>query len=694
MRRNPALHAYQGGHNDSARVVVQNPDTYTRFTMSYHSIHPSAHFDVIVIGAGHAGCEAALAAARAGCRTAIVSPVLDRIGYMPCNPSIGGPGKGHIVAEIDALGGEMGRAADRTLIQARMLNTSKGPAVQTIRVQSDKSLYATAMKEAVEAQSNLVVLQDEAVGVELRPGQDDRPRVHAVNTRFRGVLAAESVVITAGTFFRGRLISGETVQAGGRSGERADTALAESLDDVGFCLRRLKTGTPPRIDARTVDFDAGEIQFGSESPLHFSRDGLQGHLDPLELQPHPVLAERLGQHSGWRMQLACLRLGTNPQTHDLIRDNLDRSPMFNGTIDGIGPRYCPSIEDKVARFSEKLSHPVFLEPEGWRSLELYVQGMSTSLPPEIQDQAIMTIDGLENAVITRYGYAVEYDAVDPAELTLSLESRRVAGLFLAGQVNGTSGYEEAAGQGLVAGTNAANRVLGRPPMILRRDEAYIGVMIDDLVTKPFDEPYRMLTSRAEHRLILRTDTAERRLSGIAFANGLISRERRDAVATDQQAIADAIFHLSSRWLSSNDRDDLALTAVGLQPVSRPMTATDLLRRPDATVAALSSTLADLGDCTLATLDPRLAATLETDIKYQGFIARAEREVRRTSRFESLELPPDLAYDDIPGLRIEARIKLADHRPGSIAEARRLAGVTPSDVAALLVHLRRLPATPA
>lgn len=656
--------------------------------MTSHSQRFTEHFDVIVIGAGHAGCEAALAAARAGCRTAIISPVLDRIGYMPCNPSIGGPGKGHLVAEIDALGGEMGRAADRTLIQARTLNTSKGPAVQTIRIQSDKALYATAMKEALESQTNLVVLQDEAVGVNLQPESDGHSRVSAVNTRFRGVLAAKTVVITAGTFFRGRLISGENVQAGGRSGERADVALAESLDDVGFRLRRLKTGTPPRIDARTVDFGAGELQYGSESPLSFSRDGRLGVLETLQLPPHRALAEYLRQQTGWKEQLACLRLSTNPQTHDLIRGNLDRSPMFNGSIDGIGPRYCPSIEDKVARFGEKSSHPVFLEPEGWRSLELYVQGMSTSLPPEIQDQAIRTIDGLSRAVITRYGYAVEYDAVDPGELTLTLESRRVTGLFLAGQINGTSGYEEAAGQGLVAGLNAANRVLGRPPVILRRDQSYIGVMIDDLVTKPFDEPYRMLTSRAEHRLILRTDTAERRLTEIAYANGLVSQERKVAVAADERAIASAFAHLSSRWLSSNERDDQALHEAGLQPVSRPMTAADLLRRPDATVAAVTTALQRLGDDNLTALDPRLAATLETDVKYEGFIARAEREVRRTSKFESLELPQDLAYVDVPGLRIEARIKLASHRPGSIAEARRLAGVTPSDVAALLVYSRR------
>ncbi len=654
------------------------------------SISPhSQDFDVIVIGAGHAGCEAALAAARAGCATAVITPNLDRIGYMPCNPSIGGPGKGHMVAEIDALGGEMGRAADRTAVQARLLNTSKGPAVQAIRVQSDKILYALAMKEALESQENLTILQDEAIGVGLHPGLNGSPSVHSVMTRARGQLRATSVVVTAGTFLRGRLISGEDIQSGGRSGEQPDLALAQSLTDVGFSLRRLKTGTPPRIDARTVDFAAGDLQFGSESPLYFSQAGRSASLDPLRLEPHPSLAEHVGHDSAWSYQLACLRMGTNAATHDLIRANLDRAPMFNGTIDGVGPRYCPSIEDKVARFGDKASHPIFLEPEGWRSLELYVQGMSTSLPAEIQDAAIRSIRGLERAHITRYGYAVEYDGVDSAELSVSLECRRISGLFLAGQINGTSGYEEAAGQGLIAGINAANRVLGRAPLVLRRDQAYIGVMIDDLVSKPLDEPYRMLTSRAEHRLILRPDTAPRRLSRLAYDNGLIARSRLDIVDKDERDVATVISFLTDRWISSNPRTDAALIRFGLQPVSRPMTATDLLRRPEASAASLANVLQDLGDDVLVRCGPLVQVAVENEVKYRAFIDRADREASRTRRLETRPLSPELDFSAIPGLRIEAQIKLAAHHPESVAQARRLSGVTPADVAALLIHTQRL-----
>lgn len=649
---------------------------------------PISHHDVIVIGAGHAGCEAGLAAARAGCSTLVVTPVLDRIGYMPCNPSIGGPGKGHIVVEIDALGGGMGRAADRAALQIRQLNTSKGPAVQALRAQEDKGLYALAMKESLENQVGIALLQDEALGLILEEGRDNRPRVAGVVTRNQGRIHADAVVITAGTFLRGRMVSGESSLEGGRSGERADRELAGSLLDMGFQLRRLKTGTPPRIDARTVDFGAGEIQCGSDEPLYFSRDAREGGLEPLSLPPLPNLVEALGQVSAWRPQLACLRLGTNKRTHDLIRQNLDRAPMFNGSIQGLGPRYCPSIEDKVARFGEKDTHPLFLEPEGWRTTELYVQGFSTSLPPEVQTLAMQTVSGLENARITRYGYAVEYDAVDPSEIDFSLASRRVDGLFLAGQVNGTSGYEEAAGQGLVAGLNAANHVRGKEAVVLRRDQAYIGVMIDDLVSKPFDEPYRMLTSRAEHRLLLRPDTADQRLSSIAWREGLITAERRASVEAEGSAVDSLLFELSSLWISPNDTWRHALQLSELSPVARPMTALDLLRRPEVSMDNLAVVLAAAGHSSSIEPGARVNSLVEAEAKYGAFIARDRREAARLGRLEEIGLSPDLDFAALPGLRIEARQKLTQHRPTTIAQAGRLAGVTPSDVAALLVHARR------
>ncbi len=547
----------------------------------------SKRFDVVVVGAGHAGCEAGLAAARAGCHTLVITPNLDRIGYLPCNPSIGGPGKSHIVAEIDAMGGEMAKAADRTSLHVRLLNTSKGPAVQALRSQQDKGLYALAMKEALEAQPNLETLQDEALGLLLGPNGE----VTGVTCRSSGRIEAAAVVITAGTFLRAALVSGESRTAGARAGDRADSELGHGLHNLGFQLRRLKTGTPPRVDGATLDFSVYERQHGSDEPVWLSRAGALGQLEPLTL---PALGLHVDSGTHWRPQLACLKTATNAATHELIRNNLHRAPMFNGSIDGIGPRYCPSIEDKVARFAGKDSHPIFLEPEGWRTSEYYVQGMSTSLPPEIQEAAIRTIPGMASARLTRFGYAVEYDAVDPIELSTTLESRRIQGLFLAGQINGTSGYEEAAGQGILAGMNAAAFIQGRAQVVLGRSQAYIGVMVDDLASRPFEEPYRMLTSRCEYRLLLRPDTAGDRLGSIAHEYGSIDAETLTEFQAERDQIDQAIRLLNDTVFLPRSDHNALLRAQGLEPVSKPISAADLLRRPNSRFAQVAAAVAAVG----------------------------------------------------------------------------------------------------
>jgi len=650
------------------------------------TIDATTTYDVIVIGAGHAGCEAALAAARTGASVLVLTPNLDRIGYMPCNPSIGGPAKGHIVSEIDALGGEMARAIDRTALQIRLLNASKGPAVQALRAQADKTLYSMAMKEALELQPGVEIRQEAAVRVNVQI-VNGTPRVASVETDFGATYRCGAAVITAGTFLRGSMIAGEWRSAGGRSGESADSGLAMSIGDVGIRLRRLKTGTPPRIDARTIDFSLTEVQPGSDEPLWFSLAGRAGEIERIELPPIAVFP---GQSNGWRTQLPCYHVETNEVGHELIVNNVDRSPMYNGAIDGIGPRYCPSIEDKVMRFRHKTSHGLFLEPEGWRTTEVYVQGANTSLPQDVQLAFLRTIPALREARITRFGYAVEYDAIEPTELTPSFASKRVAGLLLAGQVNGTSGYEEAAGQGLVAGVNAARFVAGAEPLVLRRDQSYIGVMADDLTTQQFVEPYRMLTSRAEHRLHLRSDNADYRLAEIAHAAGLIADARRERITSDRRAV-DALLHaLAACHVSPNNATNDALALHGLPTVNRSMTALDYSRRPGVALHRLlpaltpiHSSLARFND-----IDPHILTHAGIEATYHAYVEKEQLHIDRARRMEDMLIPASFDYVAISGLRNEAREKLLDIRPTSVGQATRIAGVTPSDVAVLLVHVRR------
>ncbi len=613
-------------------------------------------YDVIVAGAGHAGCEAALASARMGLNTLLLTINLDGIALMACNPAIGGTAKGHLVREVDALGGQMGRTIDETFIQIKMLNTAKGPAVQSLRAQADKKAYQASMKHTLENTDNLSVRMAEVVSLIEKGG-----KICGAVTACGARLYCKAIVLATGVYLKSRCIIGEYSYEGGPSGLMPATGLSHVLRDLGFELRRFKTGTPARVDKRSIDFSKTIPEYGDEKIVPFS------------FMDKDIV----------RKQVPCYLTYTNERTHEIIRNNIHRSPLFSGSIKGTGPRYCPSIEDKVVKFPDKERHQLFLEPEGLNTNEIYVQGMSSSLPEEVQVALYRTVPGLENARFMRTAYAIEYDCINPLQMKSSLEIKHIPGIFTAGQINGTSGYEEAAAQGIIAGINAALYVLGKAPVVLGRDKAYTGVLIDDLVTKGTNEPYRMMTSRAEYRLLLRQDNADERLTQIGRDAGLVTDERYDVFMKKKEAVLNELNRAQSTFVKPTAALNEYLVKIGQPKAERSLSVAELLRRPGVEY----SDLQEFFDAALT--DEEHIKSLQTQIKYEGYIKKQKAAVEKFRAMENKRLPEDINYGDISGLRLEAKAKLEQVRPDNIGRAARISGVSPADISVLLVYLEKI-----